>query len=1236
MKFFISLTRSLLVKLWMLFAAIIVLVAVVTTTVRLAMPALNQYRGDIEAWISEFVGQNVRISEISGEWRGLSPKLVVKDVRLMDATDTRPLMRFREAYIGLDFYSSLKKWQLEPGSLTVVGAKLLVSRDRDGRIAIEGFAVPVAEPRDEQAIALARWFFQQVKLGIRDSEVHWRDERTGRDMRFVGVRARLRSDGMRHQVDGGVELPQGLGQRLEFALDFEGDMVSPEGWSGTLYAKGEDILIDPWLSDWARQWFPAVAGDADFTLWSTWQGGRLQKVEGGAQARGIRLTGAAVDFSLGAEQFAWQRLPQGWRFDAKPLRLSRDKETLPSSRVSITASQEGDAEAQTMTTDIDMVRLQDVALLVGSVPKLFPEVQQALAALEPRGELHDVRLRYRAPGTAPADYAFSARFRGLGARPWRGIPGVQGLAGTVNHSRHSGRLSLAMGEAGGSVNFPAVFRTPLQVERLAGIVQWHRVTGGWHLEAEDLVVSNADISAVAGVAVELFDDDGASPLLDITVAFGNGNVEHASIYFPVNVIPKNTLTWLDRGLVSGRVVSGTAAFRGPVRAFPFDKKEGTFGVRFKVENVLLDYQVGWPRIDEIEADVTFDGRRMEINAAAGKIFSADILRARAVIPDLGAREPVLSVDGTTRGSVRDALRYLDQSPLRAKFQNYLAGTSAEGDGVLDLALKLPLSARPAEIAGSFEFRDSTLRFADLPEISKVNGSLRFSEAAVSADDIRGHLLGEPAEFKVRTVQLDKLSGGGAATEIEVGSRTDPRALGKQLALPLIGRMQGKPNWVATLQFPEEWGSSERATRLHVAMDLQGVAVDLPAPFAKTAAEALKMELRSSLSMKTGGDFTLVYGNRLSGAFELSPAKHGVILARGGLHIGPRTAVLPDGPMLRITGDLGDVPLAAWVDVLREQAGTERDSRLAFADDLLVMLDVDRLHLERRESDVPGQPADPRDVPALRIQARQFSYGNIDFGSLNMEVSKRPQGLHVDRLLMKTADMEVTADGDWLLAQGKSKSDFEMRLRHEDFGRLLKQFGYVSNVEGGGTDLRIGARWAGTPLDYALEKLNGKLYLKIGKGRFLDISPGVGRIFGLFSLQALPRRLLLDFSDLFKKGFSYDRIEGDFTVEDGNAYTNNLIMEGPSAKIVISGRTGLASEDYDQLVTVTPSLSGSLAVAGAVAGGPLGAAAAILAERLFKRQIRKITSHQYTVKGTWDDPVIKLVAPEPAKDAAGQR
>jgi uncharacterized protein YhdP len=72
------------------------------------------------------------------------------------------------------------------------------------------------------------------------------------------------------------------------------------------------------------------------------------------------------------------------------------------------------------------------------------------------------------------------------------------------------------------------------------------------------------------------------------------------------------------------------------------------------------------------------------------------------------------------------------------------------------------------------------------------------------------------------------------------------------------------------------------------------------------------------------------------------------------------------------------------------------------------------------------------------------------------------------------------------------------------------------------------------------------------------------VFGLLSLQTLPRRLTLDFSDVFKKGLTFDRIKGSFLLERGDAYTTNLYLDGPAARIDISGRTGLAVNDYDQL------------------------------------------------------------------------
>ena len=126
---------------------------------------------------------------------------------------------------------------------------------------------------------------------------------------------------------------------------------------------------------------------------------------------------------------------------------------------------------------------------------------------------------------------------------------------------------------------------------------------------------------------------------------------------------------------------------------------------------------------------------------------------------------------------------------------------------------------------------------------------------------------------------------------------------------------------------------------------------------------------------------------------------------------------------------------------------------------------------------------------------------------------------------------------------------------------------------------------------------------------------------LLNLSALQRRLTLDFCDIFKKGFSFDSIEGDFLLDSGDAYTNNFVMKGPSAIIEIYGRIGIYDESFDQLVIVTPKIASTLPLAGILAGGPAVGAALFLAEKLVGKQFDRITQVEYLVTGSWSDPTF---------------
>jgi len=126
-----------------------------------------------------------------------------------------------------------------------------------------------------------------------------------------------------------------------------------------------------------------------------------------------------------------------------------------------------------------------------------------------------------------------------------------------------------------------------------------------------------------------------------------------------------------------------------------------------------------------------------------------------------------------------------------------------------------------------------------------------------------------------------------------------------------------------------------------------------------------------------------------------------------------------------------------------------------------------------------------------------------------------------------------------------------------------------------------------------------------------------------SFTALPRRLSLDFSDVFISGFGYDQIVGDFRLVNGNAYTCNLTLIGPAADVGIVGRAGLLSRDYDQVAIVSTNVSNTLPVAGFFLGGPQIAAALLVFAQVFRKPLKDMGQVFYSVEGSWDDPGIDL-------------
>jgi len=275
---------------------------------------------------------------------------------------------------------------------------------------------------------------------------------------------------------------------------------------------------------------------------------------------------------------------------------------------------------------------------------------------------------------------------------------------------------------------------------------------------------------------------------------------------------------------------------------------------------------------------------------------------------------------------------------------------------------------------------------------------------------------------------------------------------------------------------------------------------------------------------------------------------------------------------------------------------------------------------------------PASLPPLHLQVTDMRLGKAKLGEARLETWPTDEGMHIDQLRAQSKNVQITATGDWNGDAKRSRTHLVMGFVSEDVARMMDALGFAGILQGGRTEAHLDATWPGGPSALALANMDGTLKVDVANGRILEVQPGVGRLFGLVSVTELPRRLSLDFGDVLGKGFAFDAITGDFRFANGNATTQNLKIRAPAAEITITGRAGLKARDYDQQVLVVPHVGSSLPVVGALAGGPVGAAAGLAVQGILGRGLNQAARKRYSVTGSWDKPVFTPIDKGPPSSA----
>ena len=286
---------------------------------------------------------------------------------------------------------------------------------------------------------------------------------------------------------------------------------------------------------------------------------------------------------------------------------------------------------------------------------------------------------------------------------------------------------------------------------------------------------------------------------------------------------------------------------------------------------------------------------------------------------------------------------------------------------------------------------------------------------------------------------------------------------------------------------------------------------------------------------------------------------------------------------------------------------------------LLKADFEKLHLKKNSTlDNDEKKFIFSNPPKINIKVNSLALDEEVYGDLSLVAYKENKIWNITNFKIINPNHIIDGSGIWDDEGLIPNTSINFSWEINNIQKTFDQLSYPELVKDGKASVIGMLGWPKSPFDFDKSFLKGNFSLTATDGVVLEAKPGVARLFGLLTLQNLPRRLSLDFNDIFSKGFIFDRINAGVIINNGILKSNRFSMEGPAAEVSIKGETNIIEETQNIHVVVNPRISDSLSLLS-LAGGPLAGAAAFIAQKILKDPLNKIMSDEYQIIGTWDDP-----------------
>ncbi|MDP3558776.1 MAG: AsmA-like C-terminal region-containing protein [Legionellaceae bacterium] len=1173
-------------RIWIGCAVFVIVLALLSSCFRALTPWLDRYRTDIEKWFGTMLHQPVHIRHIEAGWYWFEPVLHFEGLEIGD-TATNTTIKIQTFLLGLQWWRSLWLHRLQPGFMFIQGLHLNVIQ-RDGTWLIQGSENTAGDSSAVLQALLPVVLSETLVIRDLDLTLLFQD---GRELPLKQVVIQYGPHLGQHQARLTANSSAPWFQQIDLRANMTWNGDAWNTATGHVYVvleKGNLQALSPW---WQGR------GQVDFQAWMDIQNGQLRSAQTRIAAQNWQGMIPGFHQSLRFKQLkgdlAWHITKNGWLCRGDHVQIGWESLLDSDNAFSLAL----DEKQHRWTISLKGLPLK----VLRTLPIQYPADLRWIPQAQWRGSLWNTKLVFHQeqPSLEWHWDSLLTEARQVGFQGVPHAPQVKALSAVIYATPERGRLIL--NSPGLMLDVPK--KPAILFEQAYGDVTWKRQQEAWQISLHTLTLQALKTLFQAQGRLTQF---GKDPQLSLKGYFKGKEIQHWMPYVVLIPMKPKLARWLQQGIHHIGGAEGYLRVQGALADFPFDVGKGDWSIDSKLEEVDLVFAKDWPLTKGIQGNLRVNNRLLEADIT--RAYLAPGLLAEHVnlrLPDMGLDKEHLLVRGHDSFSSPLVLKYLAQTPLRSNLSLLL---SLEAAGKLDLDLQLDAAMYPGNdtilALGDVTLYHNEIMVRPFPPVSRVQqveGSFQFDEKGILGGRLHGEFLGDPLQMTLTSVRGQK-----SYTRLAFFSQLSLHRACQAFSLCLQPWVTGKIPLMLSLDLASGKNAKDQMV---LRSNLQGTQIALPKPLGKRPEHKEELQITATRVSQEVVQLTAQYGKPLI-------SEVGLVLTRknspwwnigitqtncvGNLQYNPETRT--------IRGALEKLYIPEMTDVSPKHKKTET------------------LHADS--------------LPNLDLTIRDLQWQGWNLGAATLKGERAGQAWKLTQGTLQSPAYRVNLTGDWQGSQ--SHIDSQIQIMH--LGHLLDQWHQYLFFEAGKGQMQLNAHWKGPLYHFNWDTTVGNLAFRIVDGRTGKLTSaaegqlGFGKLLSILSLQTLPRRLKLDFSDLSQDGYSFDLLDGDFAIRHGVLHTSNTKMDGPVASADISGDINVPSKSFDLSIRIVPHITASLPIVATIAGGPVVGLATWVASKIINGSMQKINSYTYKVTGPWHEPVVKpekfsVARPKPPEKTA---